>query len=99
MARLHDLWSRVEELPDLEKVRYAYLWANPFTEEAPGSRTIQMAVVPPPKPQLRSRSTKARRVLKSEPVKKKKQAQISRGPHVKYPVGRSYTGVVLRVSR
>ncbi len=37
---LHKHWSEVKELPDLEKVRYTYLWGNPFTEENPNSKPI-----------------------------------------------------------
>jgi hypothetical protein len=33
LAALHDHWSRVEALPDLEAVRYDYLYGNSFTEE------------------------------------------------------------------
>ena len=41
LARLHQAWSETAELPDLEEVRYAYLWGNPFTEEAGDSKKIE----------------------------------------------------------
>lgn len=36
LAGVHRHWSRVSDLPDLEEVRYAYLFGNSFTEEPRG---------------------------------------------------------------
>lgn len=40
LVELHDRWSVEPKLPDLEEIRYRYLWGNPFTEEAAGSTAI-----------------------------------------------------------
>ncbi|HXX94442.1 MAG TPA: hypothetical protein VEN81_12470 [Planctomycetota bacterium] len=40
LARLHERWSRLKELPDLDQVRYAYLWGNTFTEESAQSTPV-----------------------------------------------------------
>lgn len=40
LGNLHRKWSETAELPDLENVRFTYLFGNPFTEESPGARTI-----------------------------------------------------------
>lgn len=41
LGSLHRKWAETDELPDLEKVRYSYLFGNPFTEESPTSRPIE----------------------------------------------------------
>lgn len=40
LARLHQKWSETLALPDLELIRYEYLWGNPFTEESAQSKPI-----------------------------------------------------------
>ncbi len=41
LGKLHRKWAETPELPDLESVRYAYLFGNPFTEESPGAHPIE----------------------------------------------------------
>jgi hypothetical protein len=53
LGKLHRLWAAFQSLPDLDAVRYAYLWGNPFTEEAAGAQPIadnDAAKVPKPPP-------------------------------------------------
>ncbi len=40
LGLLHRKWAGAADLPDLESVRYAYLWGNPFTEEAATAQRI-----------------------------------------------------------
>ena len=40
LSRLHQKWSETAALPDLEEVRYSYLWGNTFTEESDRSKSI-----------------------------------------------------------
>jgi hypothetical protein len=40
LSHVHRRWAGIGELPDLEDVRYDYLWGNSFTEEGGKSRQI-----------------------------------------------------------
>lgn len=40
LARLHQKWSETAALPELDEIRYAYLWGNSFTEESDRSKSI-----------------------------------------------------------
>jgi hypothetical protein len=41
LARVHQMWSETAALPDLDEIRYAYLWGNTFTEESAQSKSIE----------------------------------------------------------
>jgi hypothetical protein len=41
LGLLHRLWAEAKELPELDGVRYGYLWGNPFTEEAATAQRIE----------------------------------------------------------
>lgn len=41
LGKVHRKWAETAELPDLESVRYAYLFGNPFTEESATSHPIE----------------------------------------------------------
>lgn len=41
LGKLHRKWAETAELPDLESVRYSYLFGNPFTEESATSEPIR----------------------------------------------------------
>lgn len=41
LGRLHGWWKDAKSFPNLEDVRYTYLWGNPFTEESPDAHQIQ----------------------------------------------------------
>lgn len=51
-AKLHRMWAEWKELPELEAVRYTYLYGNDFTEENEASTRIarQEPSPEPPKP-------------------------------------------------
>jgi len=40
LARLHQKWGETLALPELDEIRFEYLWGNPFTEEAAQSKPI-----------------------------------------------------------
>jgi hypothetical protein len=53
LVKLHAHWAKAAELPDLESVRYSYLYGNEFTEESPQAERIASLPkddVPPPPP-------------------------------------------------
>jgi hypothetical protein len=50
LAALHREWAGRKELPELESVRYQYLYGNEFTEETPDSHHIASPGTPPPPP-------------------------------------------------
>ncbi len=96
LARLHERWGQAPELlPDLDSVRYTYLWGNPFSEEpadgqrietpaASSPRRAPCAMAPQPKPDSKPDAKKP------EPV---------HVLNVKFPTGRSFTGVALSIPR
>lgn len=52
LVKLHQHWALAKELPDLESVRFTYLWGNPFTEESDKAERIAELPKdgPPPPP-------------------------------------------------
>ena len=56
LVKLHQSWAEAKELPDLESIRYTYLWGNPFTEESQKAERIAELPKdgPPPPPPVRS---------------------------------------------
>ncbi len=65
LVKLHQQWAQAKELPDLESIRYTYLWGNPFTEESAKAERIAelpKGGPPPPPPVRRPRITRAKHV-------------------------------------
>jgi hypothetical protein len=56
LVKLHQHWAEVKDLPDLESVRYTYLWGNPFTEESEKAERIADLPKdgPPPPPAVKN---------------------------------------------
>ena len=42
LARLHKSWGTMKTLPDLEEIRFKYLYGNRFSEEGKGTLPIAM---------------------------------------------------------
>lgn len=41
LGKLHQAWSEMAGLPDLDEMRFAYLWGNSFTEEGANSKPVE----------------------------------------------------------
>jgi hypothetical protein len=60
-AALHREWSARTELPELESIRYAYLYGNEFSEETSDSKPIASPPPPPPPAKPEPQRPKAQR--------------------------------------
>lgn len=98
LARLHERWGQSPELmPDLESVRYTYLWGNPFTEESANARGIEDPSARAPEPSAPCPASAP--APAAAPERKKPEPSAVIVVPVRFPAGRSFTGIPLSIPR